>query len=325
MDRLDAMAVFLAVVDEGSLAAAARRLGHSPAAVTRAIASLENRVGVRLLHRTTRALHLTGFGEAYLGTCRRVLADLAAVEQGAAAEQEVPRGLLTLTAPVLFGQLRVRPVLDQFLDANPAVQARLLLLDRVVNLLDEGIEVAARLAHLPDSGLIATRLGEVRRVLCASPAYLERHGAPASPGDLPMHACIISSETAAEEAWSFANPDSRRRALQPVAVRPRLTVNGSTAAIDSALDGRGIARVMSYQIASHVAAGRLVRLLPRHEPPSIPVHFVLPPQRGTPAKVRAFIDFAAPLLRAELARTAQLIEATPASAARPGPNPGSAS
>ncbi|HEY2133470.1 MAG TPA: LysR family transcriptional regulator [Acetobacteraceae bacterium] len=308
MDRLDAMAAFVAAVDDGSLAAAARRLRHSPASVTRAIAALEDRLGMQLLHRSTRALRLTRFGETYLATCRQVLADLDAAERGAAAEQEAPRGLLTLTAPVLFGRLRLRPVLDRFLDANPAVQARLLLLDRVVNLVDEGIDVATRLAHLPDSGLVATRLGDVRRVLCASPGYLARHGTPRTPADLVRHACIMSSETAGEDPWRFApEPGGRRRISQPIAVRSRLMVNGAAPAIDSALEDCGITRVLSYQIESDVAAGRLILLLTAHEPPPIPVHFVLPPARSATAKLRAFIDFAAPLLRADLARTARVI------------------
>lgn len=302
MDRLDAMAAFVAAVDEGSLAAAARRLNHSPAAVTRAIATLEDRLGARLLHRTTRALRLTGLGEAYLGACRRVLDELDAAERGATAEQEAPRGLLTLTAPVLFGQLRLRPILDRFLDAHPAVHARLLLLDRIVNLVDEGIDAAVRLAHLPDSGLVAVRVGEVRRVVCASPGYLDRRGAPLHPAELLQHACVMSNEAAGEEPWSFASaPGGRRRALQPVAVRPRLVVNGSAAAIDSVLDGHGITRVMSYQVEPHLEAGRLVRLLAPYEPPPIPVHLVFPEARRAAAKLRAFIDFATPPLRLGLA------------------------
>lgn len=307
MDRLDAMAAFVVAVDEGSLAAAARRLGYSPAAVTRAIASLEDRLGAQLLHRTTRALRLTSLGETYLTTCRQVLDELQRAERGAAADQDTPRGLLTLTAPVLFGRLRVRPVLDRFLDTNPAVQARLVLLDRVVNLIDEGIDVAVRLAHLPDSSMVATHLGEVRRVLCASPAYLERHGMPHTPSELSSHACIMSNEAAAEP-WSFAHDTGRRRGLQTALIHPRLIVNAAAAAIDSALDGHGVTRVMSYQVASDVVAGRLVLLLVDYVPPPIPVHFVMQADLSMTAKLRAFIDFAAPLLRTDLMQISQLIE-----------------
>jgi len=308
MDRLDAMAAFVMAIDEGSLAAAARRLSYSPAAVTRAITSLEDRVGGQILHRTTRALRLTALGESYVAMCRQVLNDIDRTERGAAAEQETPRGLLTITAPVLFGRLRLRPVLDRFLDVNPAVQARLVLLDRVASLIDEGIDVAVRLAHLPDSNLIATRLGEIRRVLCAAPAYLERHGTPVTPSDLLSHACIMSNEAAAEP-WSFAHePESRRRGLQTVSIHPRLIVNAAAAAIDSALEGRGITRVMSYQVAEDLAAGRLCLLLLPYEPPPIPVHFVMQASRSIAAKQRAFIDYAAPLLRVQLEQTARLIQ-----------------
>jgi DNA-binding transcriptional LysR family regulator len=199
-------------------------------------------------------------------------------------------------------------VLDRFLDANPSVHARLLLLDRVVNLVEEGIDIATRLAHLPDSGLIATRLGEVRRVLCATPKYLARHAAPQTPADLPAHACIMSNDAAAEP-WSFAparaNP---RRKLHAIAIRPRLIVNSAAAAIDSALEHRGITRVVTYQVADHIKSGRLVLLLRAHEPPPIPVHFVTPPARTASTNLRAFIDFAAPILRANLAQTAKQIE-----------------
>lgn len=308
MDRLDAMAAFVAAVDRGSLAAASRELGYSPAAVTRAITSLEDRLGAQLLHRTSRALRLTALGETYSVTCRQILDELQRAERGAAADANTPRGLLTITAPVLFGRLKVRPVLDRFLDDHPAVQARLVLLDRVVNMLDEGIDIAARLADLPDSGLHATHLGEVRRILCASPAYVARQGRPDTPADLANHACIMSNEAAAEP-WSFAQePGARRRTLRAVVVRPRLIVNAAAAAIDSALDGYGITRVMSYQVAADVAAGRLVLLLAAYEPPPIPVHFVMQADRSMAAKLRAFIDFAAPLLRSELTRSSSLID-----------------
>ncbi len=305
MDRIDAMRAFVASVDRGSLASAARRLGHSPATVTRAVALLEQRLGTRLLHRSTRALHLTVFGETYLATCREVLAALDAAECTAATEQEEPSGLLTITAPVMFGQLRVRPVLDAFLDANQAVQARLLLLDRVASLVDEGIDVAVRLAHLPDSTLSATRLGEVRRVLCAAPAYIERRGTPQMPASLREHACIMEREGADAEPWRFASASGR--SLLPVPIRPRLVVNSAAAAVDSAVAGHGIARVMSYQAAAAVAAGNLVVLLPQHEPPPIPVHLVVPSARSGTARQRAFVAFAAPRLRHDLARAASEI------------------
>ena len=302
MDRIDAMRAFVTAVDRGSLASAARGLGHSPATVTRAIAQLEGKLGMRLLHRSTRALRLTEFGESYYATCREVLSALDLAERGAAAEQAQPSGLLTLTAPLRFGQLYVRPILDAFLDANPAVRARLVLLDRVVNLVEEGIDIAVRLAHLPDSTQLATRVGEVRRVLCASPAYIERHGSPATPAALREHTCIMEHYGAELEIWRFAV--ARGKALFPVSVQPRLIVNSASAAAESAAEGYGIARVMSYQAAAAVKAGELVILLPQHEPPPIPVHLVMPSARSGAAKQRAFIAFAAPRLRQRLAASA---------------------
>ena len=302
MDRIEAMRAFVAAVDRGSLAAASRSVATSPAAVTRALAALEARLGMKLLHRTTRALHLTPFGETYLATCREVLAALDAVERGAAAEQESPSGLLTLTAPLRFGQLHLRPVLDEFLSANPAVRARLLLLDRMVNLAEEGIDVALRIAHLPDSSLTVTKLGEVRRVLCAAPTYLERYGVPASPAALRDHACIMEHDGAEADNWRFASAPGRP--LTPIAMQPRLVVNSASAAIDSAIAGYGITRVMSYQAAQAVAAGTLVVLLPEYEPPQVPVQLVMPPRGAGTAKQRAFVAFAVPRLRQALLRTA---------------------
>lgn len=302
MDRLDAMTAFVAAVDEGSLAAAARKLGHSPANVTRAIAALEEWVGAQLLRRTTRALHLTEFGEGYIDTCRHVLADLNAAKLGAAAARDEPRGLLTVTAPVMFGQLRIRPLLHDYLQAYPAVQARLLSLDRIANLVEEGIDVAVRLAHLPDSNLVAVRLGQVRQVLCAAPSYLAGHMAPKAPADLMQHDCLMSNSIAGMEPWSFApGPGSSRKALQPVAVKPRIFLTGAASAVESAVEGRGIARVLSYQVEDHLSAGRLKLLLTGFEPPPIPVHLVFGAANQATAKLRSFVDFATPRLRTGLA------------------------
>jgi DNA-binding transcriptional LysR family regulator len=311
MDRIDAMRTFVTAVDRGSLAAAARTLNHSPAAVTRAVALLEKRLGMRLLHRSTRALRLTQIGESYLSTCRGVLTALDAAERGAAAEQQQASGLLTITAPLMFGQLHLRPVVDSFLDANPAVQARLLLLDRVVNLVEEGVDVAIRLAHLPDSNLVATRLGSVRRVLCAAPGYLERCGTPKAPAELREHNCIMERDGAETEIWRFALPPAGR--LLPIVVRPRLVVNSAAAAVDSAIAGHGITRVMSYQAATAVAEGRLVILLTKHEPPPIPVYLVLPPGRAQTAKQKAFVSYAAPPLRHALVEAERQLSLEPAS------------
>jgi DNA-binding transcriptional LysR family regulator len=305
MDRIDAMQVFVTALDEGSLAAAGRRLGRSPAAVTRAIHFLENHLGTRLLHRTTRAITLTEAGDRYAATCRRVLADLAEADLHAAGDRAAPRGILTLTAPVVSGTRILRPILDGFLDQHTSVQARLLLLDRPVHLIDEGVDVALRIAHLPDSSLVAVRVGDVRRVVCAAPAYLARKPAPGTPEHLADHDCVSFAQAGGGEVWSFP-PVTDGGPARAIRVKPRLTVNSIEGAIGSALAGHGITRVYSYQVEREVRDGRLVLLLEEHEPPKLPVHLIVPEGRLSIAKVRAFIDFATPRLRAEFTRIAAL-------------------
>jgi DNA-binding transcriptional LysR family regulator len=213
--------------------------------------------------------------------------------------------MLTITAPLVFGQLHLRPILDAFLDANPAVRGRLLLLDRVANIVEEGIDLAVRIAHLRDSSLAATRVGEVRRVLCAAPAYIKRRGLPRAPAALAEHDCIMERDGADTELWRFAAKPGRP--LLPVSIRPRLVVNSAAAAVDSAVEGHGITRVMSYQAAAAVAAGKLTVLLTKHEPPPLPVHLLLPSVRSKTAKQRIFVSFAAPLLRRALINAAAQI------------------
>ena len=300
MDRLDAMRVFVTALDEGSLARAGRRLGRSPAAVTRAVAFLENHVGVKLLHRTTRTMRLTEAGERYASACRRVLADLEEADMSAAGDRAAPRGVLTVTAPVMFGTRILRPIVSAFLASQPAVQIRYLLLDRLVNLIDEGVDVALRIAHLPDSALIALRVGEVRRVLCAAPSYLARFPAIAEPADLAEHDCIAVAQLSPNEMWSFPPPPGGTIA-RTVRVKPRLTVNAIEPAVDAAIDGEGIVRVLSYQIEREIRDGRLVIVLRKDEPPPLPVHLVVPEGRLAFAKVRAFVDHSVARLKTELA------------------------
>ena len=301
MDRLEAMRVFVTALDEGSLAGAARRLGRSPAAVTRAVAYLERHVGVQLLQRTTRTMRLTEAGERYASTCQRVLTELDEADMSAAGERAAARGLLTITAPVMFGTRILRPIVGAFLSAQPSVQMRYLLLDRVVNLIDEGVDVALRIAHLPDSALIAIRIGEVRRVVCAAPQYLASSPAVAEPADLSLHACIGIPQLSQSETWSFP-PPAGGGAPRSVRVKPRLTVNAVEAAVNAAIDGEGVVRVLSYQVEREVRDGRLTVLLRDDEPPPLPVHLVVPEGRLTIGKVRAFVDFAVPGLKAEFAR-----------------------
>jgi DNA-binding transcriptional LysR family regulator len=305
MDRIEAMTAFVSAIDEGSLAGASRRLDCSPAAVTRAIAGLERLFGTRLLHRTTRAIKLTEAGERYAASCRRILADLQEAELIVAGERSAPRGVLTITAPLFFGRLYVRPLIDAYLDAYRMVQARLLLLDRLVSLIDEGIDAAIRIGHLPESGLIAVKTGEVRRVACASPAYLRRCKPPREPADLAAHDCIVLTGTLTD-AWSFASyPGSD--SLKPVRVRPRLTVTEAEAAIASAAAGHGVTCVLSYQIERELKRGRLKLILEQFEPRPVPVHIVYSEARLSAAKTRAFVDFATPRLKKELARISSQI------------------
>lgn len=300
MDRIDAMRVFVSALDTGSLAGAGRRLGRSPAAVSRAIAFLEEHVGVQLLHRTTRSIRLSEAGERYAAACRRVLTDLEEADMLAAGERAAPRGLLTITAPLISGEDVLRPILDAFLDAHPAVSARLLLLDRPVSLVDEGIDAALRIAHLPDSTLVAVRVGEVRRVVAAAPSYLAQHPRIAEPADLAKHR-VVSMTHFGIDSWSFP-PAPGSSTARTVQFAPRLIVNSVRAAIASAAEGHGVTRLFSYHVGEEVRAGRLKIVLADSEPAPLPVHIITPEGRLAVPKVRAFVDFALPRLKARFAR-----------------------
>ena len=300
MDRIDAMKVFVTALDEGSLAGASRQLSRSPAAVSRAIAFLEARVGAQLLHRTTRSIKLSEAGERYAAACRRVLTDLEEADIVAAGERSAPRGTLTLTAPVLAGEIVLRPVLDAFMDAYPAVSARLYLLDRPVSLIDEGIDVALRIAHLADSTLVAIRVGEVRRVVAAAPRYLAQHPRITEPADLAKHQ-IIAMTHFGFDSWAFP-PLEGSSVPRAVQFTPRLIVNSIQGAVASAVDGRGVTRMFSYHIAEQVREGSLEIILKDAEHPPLPVHVIAPHGRLSVPKVRAFIDFALPRLRSHFAR-----------------------
>ena len=304
MDRLDAMAVFVAVVDEGSLAAAARKLARSPAAVTRAVAMLEAGLGERLLHRSTRALRLTERGERQAAAYRSVLAELAEVDEAGSADTRIG-GRIVLTAPELFGRRVLMPVVEGFLDAHSAVSARVLLLNRIVNLVEEGVDAAIRLAPLPDSSLVAMRLGEMSRLFCAAPSYLDRAGRPATPGDLHTHRCLGTQDGVERELWHFIDRGSDRHRPLSKAIQPRLALNSAGAAIDAAIRGSGICRVMAYQVVEDIEAGRLVPLLRAFEPAPAPVHLVFHPIPQRNVAMRAFIDHAAPNLRSAVADVAR--------------------
>ncbi len=300
MDRLDAMKVFVAALDEGSLAGAGRKLGRSAAAVSRAIAFLEAYTGAQLLHRTTRSLKTSAAGERYALACRRVLAELDEAEINVADEQSTPRGALSLAAPVLSGEDVLRPILDSFLEAYPAVAARLCLVDRPVNLIDEGIDIALRIDHLSDSTLVAIRVGEARRVVVASPRYLALHPPIQEPDDLARHH-IIAVPQFGIDSWSF--PPLRGSSIpRTVRFTPRLVLNSVRGAVASAIEGRGVTRVCSYHVAQHVRDGELTILLADDEYPPLPVHLISPQGRLSTRKVRAFVDFALLRLRSSFAR-----------------------
>jgi DNA-binding transcriptional LysR family regulator len=300
VDRIEAMKVFVTTVEEGSLAAASRRLKRSPAAVSRAIASLEGRIGTELLYRTTRALKLSEAGDRYVVASRRVLADLEAADTLAAGDGATPRGLLTVSAPPISGEEVLRPILDDFLDRHPLVSARLLLQDRAVSLVDEGVDVALRIGKLPDSSLIATCVGnDVRRVVVASPAYLAAHLVIREPADLARHA-IIAFSNFGLDSWTFRG-EATSPAPRTVRFTPRLIVNSVRAALASAAEGRGLTRLYSYHVAPLVHAGRLQVVLSEAEPSAVPAHLVTPEGRHATPKVRAFLDFAAPRLRSQFA------------------------
>ena len=300
MDRIQEMTIFAAVAEARSFAGAARSLGVSAATVTRAVAELERRLGSLLVVRNTRQLRLTEAGARFAVDARRLLQELQEAEESAAGIHASPRGLLVVTAPQVFGDLHVMPAMLDYLAANPAVEIRALLVDRVVSLLDEGVDVAVRIGELPDSSLTAIPVGHIRRVVAASPAYLARHGVPRRPEELAGHATISAYAAQQGGLWGFAEDG---RALD-VAVRSRLTVTSFHAAIHAAAAGAGLTQVASYQTAAAVARGELRWVLEDFEVAPRPVHVVFAEGRRGSAKVRSFVDFCVERLRASLAALA---------------------
>jgi len=297
MDRLDAMATFLAAVEAGSLSAASRALGVPLATVSRKVAELEAQLRAQLLVRTRTGLVLSEAGAAYVTAARRILDQVEEAERAASGEYRAPRGALTITAPVLFGRLYVAPVVLGFLRAYPEVNVRLVLADQVLDLIDAHADVAVRIGALPDSSLIARQLGAVCWVSCASPAYLAARGALRDPAELAGHDCIRFSILDGPQAWDYQVAGVPMR----VPVQARLAVNSADTVIEAAQSGAGVARVLSYQVAAAIADGSLVQVLKGFAPPPVPVHLLHAPQPSLPLKLRAFLDFAAPRLKAALA------------------------
>lgn len=298
MDRLDAMAVFVAVVEAGSFSAASRALRMPLASVSRRIADLEAHLGTQLLTRTTRRLALTDTGSAYLTAARQILDQVRDAESAASGEFSTPRGDLMVTAPVLFGRLHMLPVVTSFLATYRDINVRLVLSDRNLHLIDDRIDVAARIGTLPDSGFVAQRVGAMRTVVCASPAFLERHGPIAEPADIAGLPTIGFFQSSPRLDWSFQRAGSQER--ETIAIRPRLTVTHADAAVSAAVDGVGLARLFLYQCARELAEGTLRLVLEDVEPAPQPVHLLHLPRGTLPTKTRVFVDFATHRLRDRL-------------------------
>lgn len=297
MDRLQAMSVFVAVAEESGFAAAARRLNMSPPTVTRAISDLEFRLDTRLLHRSTRTVKLTEAGKHFVVDCRRLLGEVEDAEQNAAGIHATPSGLVSVTASVPFGRRVLAPVLLEILHRYPEISVSLVLVDRIAHLLDEGIDIAVRIGELPDSSLTAIRVGTVRRVLCASPDYLAKHGRPVSPSELAAHTVINNLSMVAESEWTFFGSDGAE-SYRPAS---RLQVNKADAAVDAASAGYGITRVYSHMIARELESGGLETVLEDYEPPPVPIHVVHKETGQNSARVRVVVDHLVTSLRSHSA------------------------
>lgn len=297
MDRLDAMQVLLAVVDEGSLSAGSRRLRAPLPSVSRKVAELERHLGTRLLIRTSRSIQLTDAGREYVDAARGIITQLEDAERRASGEYDQPRGELSITMPIEFGRVVGVPIATAFLDEHPEITLNVLSTDRAVQLLEEQVDIAIRMGNLADSSLYAIKVGDVAIVTVASPAYLENRGEPLRPQDLPQHDAAVFGQI--EQIWANFGSDEDRddKSVQP---RQRVRVNTAGALVAAALNGAGLARLLSFQVAEHLRDGALVRVLPDYSPTTLPVHLVYAKQGLMPLKVRAFLDFAAPRLREKL-------------------------
>jgi DNA-binding transcriptional LysR family regulator len=297
MDRLEAMSVIVAVTETGSFSAASRRLRTPIATISRKVSELETRLNTELFQRSSRQMTLTGAGRSYVESCKCILEQVEHAEREVSGEYRAPKGDLAVTAPFGLGHMHLLPVALEFLDAFPDVALRLMLTDRVVDPVKEDIDVSIRIGTLPESSMMATRVGSIRMVLCASPSYLAVHGTPAKPGDLAKHPCITVDDVATPTAWQFGN--GRQTMLVPI--RSRLCLNTSEAAIQAGIAGAGLTRVMSYKMESARRSGELVIVLEAFEPEPLPVHIVYAPRKLVPVKLRAFLDWITPRLRAQLA------------------------
>jgi DNA-binding transcriptional LysR family regulator len=298
MDRIEAMSTLLAVVEAGSLSAASRKLRVPLTSVSRRISDLEAHLNTQLLNRTSRRVTLTDAAQSYIQSCRRILDELDEAERVASGEYRAPQGELTITASLVLGRVHVMPVAAAFLKAYPDILLRLRLSDRVISLQEEHVDLGIRTGPLPDSGIVARRIGSVRRVVCASPEYLANRGRPEKPEDIAAHDCVTFTGFTHAESWEFQTGG----APASVPIRSRLQVDAAEAVVEAALAGAGIARLFSFHVAQAVRDGRLSLLLEEFEPPQLPVNLVYLGGGLLPLKVRAFLDFAAPRLKARLER-----------------------
>lgn len=296
MDRFESMQAFVAVVESGGFSAASRKLGMPLATVSRKVSELEDKLGAQLLVRSTRSLALTGTGEDYFATCKRLLDELAEAERQVTGEYRAPMGSLVVSAPLTFGPLFLTPLIVDFLRAYPDVDIELRLSQTVPNMLDDQIDVAFRIGDLADSAAKAIRIGAVRNVITASPAYIAEHGSPRTPGELVDHDCVCLAVSHPPDQWLLAGGTGADH--HPV--RGRLVVTTADAAIEAAVAGLGITQLLCFQVAKAIDEGRLKLLLRDHEPAPLPIHLVYPARRLVPLKLRAFIDFATPRLKTSL-------------------------
>lgn len=293
MDRFESITAFVAVVETGSFSAAARKLMTPLATISRRVADLEQKLRIQLLTRTTRKIALTEAGTLYFQTCRRVLEEMDDADRLASGEYSAPKGRLVVSSPVVFGKLHLLPILFEFLQAYPEVDVELKLIDVPVDLIELHIDVALRIGMLEDSSLMALRVGEIRNVICASPTYLATRGVPVTPDDLSKHDCVTLTPLHSPDIWTF----TRGSSVERTTVHSRFAVSNAEAAVDAAIQGFGITRVLCYQAAKAIADGKLTLLLTDYEPPILPAQLVYSANRQMPKKLRAFLDFVGSRLR----------------------------
>ncbi|MFA6114139.1 MAG: LysR family transcriptional regulator [Sphingomonas sp.] len=297
MDRLESMAAFVATVEDGGFSAAARRTRMPLATISRKVSDLENLLGVRLINRSARGISLTESGQSYYPECRRLLDELAEAERAASGEYRAPRGELVITAPIVFGRMHLLPIVVDFLRAYPEVEISLRLTDEIVHLGDEQVDLAVRISRLPDSSMVATKIADIRHVVCASPTYLAERGTPLHPGDLASHDCVSGKLLATPDTWPFRIG----KAIRSFPIRRRLAATTAEAVIEAAIAGAGLTRALCYQVVEAEKQGRLVTVLRAFEPEPTPLSLVHSSARLVPLKLRAFLDFAVPRLKQRLA------------------------